>query len=388
MLDCGLLLPMNHPLRALYLDVKFPRPDRDSASIRATQCLGFLASRGPLDMASLTYHGLDGPASSAVEGVARFGARLVCPPGMDRIREFLRDEGAAYHTVVFAWSRTATALMAAVRDIAPQAYLVFDTVDVNHVRLFRQARATGNARRMREALSIREAEKLAMSMADLTIAITDADRDVLRALMPEARVETVSQWHEPVALTRVPSAAPTVLFVGYYQAAPNQDLAPLLAHEVMPAVWAQFPAARLCLAGSEPGPEILVLAGPGVEVPGWEADLGPRLAAAHVYAAPLRFGAGIKGKILQAMAWGIPLVASSVAVEGIGLVPERDFILAESPAACAEGILRILTAPALGGRLAAGAGAVLRARFSRQAVLAQYAAAFAGAPGFAPSGLP
>ncbi len=279
-----------------------------------------------------------------------------------------RTHGSDYDLVFFAWCRTATAFIDDVKRLAPRAWRVFDTVDVNHVREFRHARVTGNANRLRTALQLRANEAAAIAAADVTLAITDTDRETLIALVPGARVEVIRQFSNPeAALPRTPGP-PIVLFVGHYQAAPNHDAAMVLARDIMPLVRSRVPAVRLQLAGSDPGPDVLALAASDIAVPGWEDDLRPRLAAASVFAAPLRFGSGVKGKILQAIAHRVPLVASSVAMEGVGLLPERDVIAAETPADFADGIVAVLNDPALGVRLAENADRVLRERFSREVV--------------------
>ena len=359
--------------RALYLDIKLPRPDHDAASVRAVQLIEYLASHRAVDLAVLTDFGLapDSPAN-----VRRLGARLVCPPGETAIRAHLDAAGPEYDLIVLAWSRTAVAFMSDIRRAAPQAACVFDTVDVNHVREFRHARVAGNARRLHIALSLRETERAAVTAADVTLAVTEADLLTLRKLVPTARVALAGMWQAAID-------APTlrdgheVLFVGHYQAAPNHDAATHLAREVMPLLRARCPGCRLVLAGSDPGEDIRALAAPDVEVPGWVPDLSPRLAKAAVFAAAIRFGSGIKGKLLQAIAHGVPLVASEIAVEGIGLVAERDYLPADTPRAFADALARVLTDPALGARLAAAARDVLGKRFSKAAVWRQFDAAFA-----------
>jgi glycosyltransferase involved in cell wall biosynthesis len=241
---------------------------------------------------------------------------------------------------------------------------------------YRYARVTGNARRLQTALLVRGQEIAAIAAADATIAITDADRAVFAALVPGARIDVVGIWWEPVSEAPQPSQTPIVLFIGHYQAAPNHDAAVFLAREVLPGVRSRIADARLELAGSDPSPALTDLAGPGVLVPGWEADLGPRLRHARVFAAPLRFGSGLKGKILQAIAHRVPLVASVVAVEGTGLVSGRDYLPAETAAECADGIVRLLTDTRMGTCLAENAMLVLRQRFSREAVWRQLDAVF------------
>jgi O-antigen biosynthesis protein len=356
----------------LYLDVKLPRPDHDSASLRASQLLCYLAGRADVDLAVISDYGF-GP--DAERQAASLGARLAGAAGSDAVRAHIKRHGPDYDLVLFAWSRTATAFMTDVQRAAPRAFRVFDTVDVNHVREFRHARVTGNANRLRTALRLRALEASAIAAADVTLAITDADRTTLTALVPGARIELVGQYSDPETALPRKIGAPTVLFVGHYQAAPNHDAAMILARTIMPLVRAFVPDAVLQLAGSDPGLDTLALAAEDVIVPGWEADLRPRLAGAGVFAAPLRFGSGVKGKILQAIAHRVPLVASAVAIEGTGLKPGRDYIAAETPAEFADGIAAVLSDPAMRERLAENAMEILRKRFSRRLVRRQLDAA-------------
>ncbi len=110
-----------------------------------------------------------------------------------------------------------------------------------------------------------------------------------------------------------------LLFVGSYGHPPNRDAALWLASEIFPAVLRARPNARLILAGSAPTQSILSLAGPAISVPGrlTEQALSELYDSARVVLAPLRFGAGVKGKVLEALSLGVPLVTTSVGAQGI-----------------------------------------------------------------------
>jgi glycosyltransferase involved in cell wall biosynthesis len=358
--------------RVLFLDVKPLRPRHDAASLRSCQVIEYLTETADVAFGALSDTGL----ADAARSVGGSELRFLGAGDPAAIRAHIAAEGASYRLVVLSWGVTAAAFLADARRAAPRAAIVYDTQDVNHVSAFRQARATGDARYVGKALHLRQIERAAMAAADRTIAITDADRVVLEALVPSARVAVAGIWIDPDPQPRRPTG-PTILFVGHYQAAPNRNAAILLAREILPRVRARVAGARLVLAGSDPNDELLALRSDCVEVPGWQADLRERFRAAAVFAAPLRFGSGLKGKVLQALTHRVPLVASAVATEGVGLRPGRDYLDAETPEAFAEAIQRILADPAGGARLAEAGAAVAARRFSRAAVRAQFAAIFA-----------
>jgi glycosyltransferase involved in cell wall biosynthesis len=135
-----------------------------------------------------------------------------------------------------------------------------------------------------------------------------------------------------------------VLFAGTFTHLPNRDAAIWLAEEIMPAVRARHPEARLRLVGSAPPREILQLAGPGVEVVGDVPSMEPHLEAAAVVIAPVRSGGGMRMKILEAMAMGKAVLTTPLGAEGFtGFEAELPFLVADG----AEG-LAAATAELLG----------------------------------------
>ena len=276
-----------------------------------------------------------------------------------------------YGIVVLAWTQVAQRLLPIVRARAPRAFVVFDTQDVNHVREFRYARATGNARALRRAMLLKEWETAAATAADCTLAITPVDAAALQAIAPQARIRVVT-IAAPEPLPVGPRAGAELLFVGNFASPPNHDAAFVLAREVLPRVRAAVPEATLTLAGSDPPDDVRALAGEAVRVTGYVPDLAPYHAAARVFVGALRFGSGVKGKVLEAMAAGLPIVASSIAAEGIDLADGRDALIADDPAGQAAAILRILGEPELGPRLARAAAEVIRRDHSAAAIDAQF----------------
>lgn len=161
-------------------------------------------------------------------------------------------------------------------------------------------------------------------------------------------------------LVRTPSLDPTVLFVGNLSVPHNVDAARWLAGGIWPRVRAQWPNARLVLAGADPISVIRKLDGvKGVQVPGTRFDLRETWASAHVLVAPLRFSTGIQNKLLEAMAAGVPVVTSSNAASAVGGIHRQHLLVAETEESIAEAVLETLSDPP---------GATRRALAARQHV--------------------
>jgi glycosyltransferase involved in cell wall biosynthesis len=133
----------------------------------------------------------------------------------------------------------------------------------------------------------------------------------------------------------------------------------------------RVPGIRLTIAGADPTPQVQALAGDNVTVPGFVDDLTPMFDEARVFIAPLRFGAGVKGKLLLSMANGLPAVASVVAVEGIPVVDGRDVLVAGNPSEWVHHIERLYKDDGLWRRLSSDGQALVDAHYSTAAVRRQ-----------------
>jgi hypothetical protein len=194
--------------------------------------------------------------------------------------------------------------------------------------------------------------------------VSPLERAVLASERPFLNVEIVSNVHTLRGRRAGFDARQDILFVGGFQHPPNVDGIRWFVSEVWPLVRRELPEARLHIAGSNTPVEVTSLASDSVIVHGWVPDLDPLLDRARVSVAPLRVGAGVKGKINQAMSYGLPVVATSIAVEGMNLEQERQVLIADAPDAFARALTRLYLDGELWARLSDGGLENVRTCFS------------------------
>ncbi len=177
------------------------------------------------------------------------------------------------------------------------------------------------------------------------LALSPEDERSLRRLLPGADIGSVKHGtcvDEYYAAYREVEK-PSLIYIGSFCHYPNLDAVSYLIREVWPRVRERFPGAVLTVVGSHPTPEILALNGrEGIEVAGFVSSVLPYLDAASVFVAPMRKGLGMKGKILEAMARGKPVVTTSIGIRGAEVEPGKHLLVGDSPEEFAESVIRLL----------------------------------------------
>lgn len=214
--------------------------------------------------------------------------------------------------------------------------IVYDMIDLHFMREKRESELLQNGSQSWKATEKVEIDSA--KSADATVVVSHDEQLVLENY-GITQIAVIPTIHE-VECTDVPGfeARSGVLFIGGYSHTPNIDAVKWLSAEIMPLVWKKIPDARLTLLGSNPPPDVLALESDLVRVPGYIHDVGPYFLRHRVFVAPMRFGAGLKGKIGQSIGYGLPVVTTRIGAEGFGLVDGVNVLLAEDSVACAEAI--------------------------------------------------
>jgi glycosyltransferase involved in cell wall biosynthesis len=206
------------------------------------------------------------------------------------------------------------------------------------------------------------------------VVLAQPDKDMLLRLNPQLNVHVISNGIDlaTFADTNTPRDAHTLLFVGNYEYAPNVDAALFLAQAILPVVRQDMPQAQLWLVGNAPPPVLQQLASEHIRVTGYVDDVRPYYAQATLFVCPLRVGAGIKNKILEAMAMGLPIVATPIAVDGIAVQQGVSAWIDEAEN-LAQGVLTLLQDAPLRQILADNAQQTIHTRYSWRTVAEKYA---------------
>jgi glycosyltransferase involved in cell wall biosynthesis len=143
-----------------------------------------------------------------------------------------------------------------------------------------------------------------------------------------------------------------LLFSGNMGYHPNVDAVLYFGEQILPHIWRAVPNAQFTVVGTNPPPAVRRLArDPRITITGYVSDIRPFFNGASVAVCPLRIGAGIQNKLLEALSMGIPVVATPLAAGGTAVEPETHVLLAENPQAFAQQTIRLLADPRLGSVL-------------------------------------
>lgn len=339
------------PLRWLLVDVSTPRPDRDSGSLRSVNLMRLLRADGHrVDF--LPDDGVGGGAH--VAALRNLGVTVHDGPRPSYPRWFA-DNLDRYDVLLVSRYHLAEFLIPLARSITPRIRVVLDTVDLHHVREQREAELRADPRLRRLARATRRRELDAVAAADVTWVVSATERELIADAVPGTRIALLPNILEPVADPPGDQARAGLLFVGGARHPPNVDAVDWLVSEIFPRIRSALPGIELHLVGDGlPWLESLREPGVGVIVHGHVPDLAPLLARCRVGLAPLRYGAGVKGKVNMYMAHGMAVVATSSAAEGAFLEHGRDVLLANDVDGIVDAVVQACTDAALWRRLAEG----------------------------------
>jgi O-antigen biosynthesis protein len=351
---------MTTPLKILVVHGEVPMPDRNSLSVRLQNLLSLMVLEGhsvtllarsaPPDQERYALE-LERRGVEVIRGDPLRAAQAGWPatgPELD-IASLLRD--GEWDVAWLSEVRCTEQYSPYVRALAPCARIVSDTGDVAWVREHRGAMLSGNPVAVAAAERTRERELAAYQSADALIAVSDADGDALRELAPDVPVFVISNIHQPEQPGPSFAVRSGLVFVGNFGHAPNVDAMLHFHAAAWPRVRQMLPDATLTIVGAWPPAQIASLAGERVTVTGWVETVRPYLDAARVAIAPLRFGAGVKGKVGEALATGLPVVGTPLAFEGMELRGAEHVLQAEPGEQFAEAIVRLHTDESLWRRL-------------------------------------
>lgn len=243
-----------------------------------------------------------------------------------------------------------------------------------------------------EARRVKNYEGLLLEVFDHTLAVTDIDRRLLLEALPAKQKDSMAGFTQdlgaeisekikviPIAIdsqvlipVKRKPASPNLITLGTLHYPPNADGIRWFIHEVFPGVCRQVPGARLTIVGKNPPADFIELAASQPErvtVTGYVPDLVPYFEEAALMIVPVRAGSGMRVRILEAFAQAMPVITTTVGLEGIDAIPEEDVLIADSPDDFVAQVVRLMQDEALQGRLAANGRRLAETRYDWQIVL-------------------
>jgi GT2 family glycosyltransferase len=315
--------------RIVVFDERVPSPDRDAGSLRM-----FLILKALVKWSHVIFVPFNRPQSIDYER-ALWKTGIETADAVD-YRRLLQNKNVK--SAIVSRPSIAEALVRRIRRANPRVKIVFDMVDAHFIRLQREHGISGNPATLAEAQRYRQLERRLAQASDLVWSASLEDKKVMEREAPGRRIEVVPTIHELRDCGKPFADRRDLLFIGNLAHRPNEDAVLFFMREVYPRLRQMLPNVRLDIIGDNPSAEIAAYNSDAVRICGYVPDVEPYLLDRRVFIAPLRFGAGIKGKVGEAMAHGIPVVATSIGAEGFGLTHGFDVMIADDPASFAAAV--------------------------------------------------
>ena len=347
--------------RVLVIDAYTPEPDQDSGSLRLRylmdcfQALGY----GVTFMADNRAH-----AGRYTSDLQASGIEVIYDPWVESLQNLFAERGAAFDFIMISRHYVASRYLSLLKRYCPGVPFIFDTVDLHYLREERLAELEHSASLGHTAAQTKRSELAVIARADATLVVSPVEQAVLKQAMPEAQVHVISNVHEVVGSRRGFAERKDLFFVGGYQHPPNIDAARWFVGEIWPRIREELPDVTFHLIGSKAPDQVRALHGNGVHFHGFVESLEPWLDGCRIAVAPLRYGAGIKGKVNISMSRGQPVVATPSAVEGMFAKAGRDVMVAETAEEFAAAVVRLYRDEELWNRVSANGVENVRRYFS------------------------
>jgi glycosyltransferase involved in cell wall biosynthesis len=331
--------------RVLVIDHCTPTPDQDAGSVTAVNLLLLLRQ---MDF-QVTFIPEDNflYMPDYTTALQRSGIEVLYAPYVTSVEQHLKECGQRYDLAFLFRPGVVERHLKSIRKLCPKAKVLYETADLHFLRMTREALLHGDLAKQKTADEMKQRELAALSDCDASIIRSAAELELLKPLLPDAKLHLFPLIMDTKGTNASFSDRRDIVFVGGYQHTPNIDAVQYFVKEIMPLLRRQLPHVRFYAVGSKPPAEIQALASEDIIITGFVEDLTPLLDKMRVSVAPLRYGAGIKGKIGTAMAVGLPVVATSLAAEGMSLTDGEDILVADGAEALADALARIYQDEAL-----------------------------------------
>ena len=355
-----------HQKSIMVVDAETPRPDQDSGSNDTFQYIRALLQFG--------YHLIFVAQNCLYLGrytrdLQRLGVECHYAPYALSLHQVVKEQGTRLSAVLVFRHYVAQELLPALKSFAPNAKVVLETVDLHFLREARQAALTKERAEIDRAERTKQEELAIIDQVDATILLSKHEMRVVRKLKPKNNLHCIPIMREMPTLPLTPlKSRRGLMFLGGFRHPPNVDGVCWFVEQVWPMLMNKGIDGKLMIVGPDPPASVRQLASRNIQVLGYVETLDPLFAKCRATIAPLRYGAGLKGKIISSLSYGVPCVSTPIGVEGSGLKDDQHLLVGKDASEMAAQILRLYADDALWTRLAENGRKYFDKQFSTQAV--------------------
>jgi glycosyltransferase involved in cell wall biosynthesis len=331
--------------RVLVVDICIPTPDQDSGSVTAFEFIRALIALGY----KVTFLSKSGPNHKRkyTSDLQRIGVEVLYYPYCINFSSYLKRLPQSLDLAVIFRIDSAASFFKQIRETSPSTKIIFHTVDLHFISDESHDILKNDEKAFKISNQRRHQELHFVKNADCSVVVSEFERELLSKEAPDARVVNF-----PYVINAKPTrtefqARQDMLFLGGFRHPPNVDAVIWFSKHILPLVKETLPDLKFFVIGSNPTDEVIQLASEDIIVTGYVDDLTPFFERVKLSVSPLRYGAGIKGKIVMSMSYGLPCVATSVAMEGMGLTHRKNVLVADDPVEFSKSIIEIYRDEAL-----------------------------------------
>jgi GT2 family glycosyltransferase/glycosyltransferase involved in cell wall biosynthesis len=329
-----------HSPHVIVFDDRVPTPDRDAGSARMFNILKSLAR-------------ISQPVFVSVKPLLEYEKWLwkegIETANVVEYRRLLKKRN--FRAAILSRPDVATALFSKLRRADGKMKIVFDMVDAYFIRLSRESEVTGDQNLQQEAKHFEDLELKLARASDQVWCNSSEDKNVVSREVAEERIVVIPTIHPLQERGRPFEERHGLLFIGHLKHRPNSDAVHYFMREIYPLIERCRPEINFYIVGSGASQEILAYQSETVHVMGYVPDIDPLFQSVRVFVGPLRFGAGTKGKIGDALAYGLPVVTTSIGSEGFALTGGETAMIADEPQTFADSVLQVYREQELWQRL-------------------------------------
>lgn len=350
--------------RVLVIDYASPTPNKDAGSYAAIQemkliqSLGFKVTFVPANLAHFGKYTTE---------LQKMGVEVLYAPFYHSVNHVLETRLDEFDVVYITRYHIAKDYVSYIRQHS-NAKIIFNNADLHFLRELRTALRDGrNPEQIERALQTRKEELAVCEQVDAVLCYNSTEHAVITSHILEADKLHITPW---VLEKKSPGPAfeqrQGVVFLGGFNHLPNIEAVEYLVNDIMPLLAAQRPDITLYVYGSNMPKQIKDISADNIKIVGFAENLDDVYHNHRVFVAPLLSGAGIKGKVLESMAYNLPAVLTEIAAEGIGLTHGISTLIAQEPQEWVDAMIKLYDDKALWNKFSENSQLLVDAKYSHQ----------------------